>query len=167
MLRFRRIRTLGLLGETGPVEEADRTLGGLSPTADKALRIAIVGLILAAVGGAVRWRMLAVRLGRAERLYRHYQYEDAADLLEPLVGSPLARIRLRGRARRTLLLCKAHLAAEERTLAGYETALRHLAAARDAGADPDEVDEYVKAYTAEKEKLKAGAMTAPPKGENP
>jgi len=138
------------------VESDDQTLGGLSPAVDKALRIAIVGLILVAVVGAVRWRMLASSLRRAERLYRSYQYEDAVALLEPVVRSPLGRIRLRRRARRTLLLCQAHLAAEEQTIAGYETALRYLAEAREAGAPPEDVNEYVELYAAEREKLQAG-----------
>ena len=149
------------------MEDNGQTLSGLSPGVDKALRIVIVVLLLAAVAGALRWRMLASRLRRAERLYQNYQYEDAVALLEPITRSPLARIRLRRRARRTLLLCKAHLAAEERTATGFESALIHLAAAREAGAAPEEVGEYVEAYTAEKEKLRAGQTAGPPNEENP
>ena len=149
------------------MENNGQTISGLSPAADKALRIVIVASILLAVGGAVRWRMLASRLRRAERLYQNYQYEDAVALLEPITRSPLARIRLRRRARLTLLLCKAHLAAEEQTVAGFESALRHLAAAREAGAAPEEVAEYVEAYTAEKAKLQAHELARPPNEENP
>ena len=149
------------------MENDVQAVHGLSPAADKALRILIVALILLAVGGAVRWRMLSNRVRRAERLYRNYQYEDAVALLEPVGRSAVARIRLRRRARPTLLLCKAHLAAEEQTATGFEAALRHLAAAREAGAAPEDVDEYIEAYTAEKERLQSRERARPPNEENP
>ena len=144
------------MGETPEKRE------GLHPAVDRVLRIVIVAALIAMMLGAVRWRMLAGRLRRGLRFYENYQYEDAIEQLAPLMRRPLAALKLRKQARGTLLLCRAHVAAEERTLQGYDEALAYLEKARAAGAPAGEVDPFVKVYTREKAKLEA-LRKAPPR----
>ncbi len=113
----------------------------------------VAGLVLIVIG-AVRWRMLETRHYRGVMLYNDVRYKEAIGELEPLMTDRLARIGIRKRAMGTILLCKAHVAANARTIEGYETALCLLAEASAAGFSDEDVAEAVAEYTAYRDDLK-------------
>ena len=148
-------------GESKGAPGADAKPKGMSNRTDRLIRIALVVILLLTVIAALRWRALATELDRAVLLYNDYEYEQAVERLAPLLHKPLAVIRIRGEARRILLLCEAALAGEERTVEGYRKALDFLEEARKAGVGDDEIDPRVREYSEYKAKLEGTAPPAP------
>ena len=155
--------------------EKEEKGGGGSESKDRIIRIVLILILVAVVLMAVRWRMLRAELERCVELYNNYEYEEAAERLDALVGKPVSAIRIRPEARRILLLCRAYVAAEDRTLAGYEKALNFLDEAKRAGVSAEEVVPRIKEYSeyksrmeeAEKKKAAAPPAEEPPAAESP
>jgi len=135
---------------------------GLSETKDRIIRIVLVILLAVVVLVAVRWRMLSAELTRCVLLYNDYYYEEAAERLERLMEKPVAAIRIRARAERILLLCRAELAGKERTLAGYKRAVDLFERAVAAGVPARDVSPRVKEFAEYIERLEAAGKK--PKG---
>jgi len=142
--------------------EAEKSNRALQSGIEKVARIVLVVILAMMVISGLHWRMLDSDLRRGILYYNDYKYEKAIEVLNPLLRQPLARFKLRNKAKQTVLLCKAHLAAEERSIEGYVEAILHLESANKIGVPNEEITEALDEYIKLKTKLEAGKKPVVP-----
>ena len=114
------------------------------------VRVALFVALALVIICAILWYSLKRDLDRGTALCEDNKFQEAVAVLEPLMHKPLAALRIRAVAQKSLGVCKAglaELAAKERTADGYRKALDLLKEARQlAGATPG-IENAVKEYT--------------------
>ena len=119
-------------------------------TSDLVVRIVlIVVLVIVAIMAIGNYR-LRREYSKALDLYDQAKYQEAHDILEPLVKKPLAIIKIRGQARKTLGQCKLQLAVDIGQSAsskeGWTQALTMLEEARKFAGPTEEIETRIKEY---------------------
>ena len=106
-------------------------------------------LLIVAVMAIDNYR-LRREYGKALDLYDQAKYQEAHDILEPLVKKPLAIIKIRGQARKALGQCKLQLAVDigqsARSKEGWTQALTMLEEARELAGPSEEIERQIKEY---------------------
>lgn len=136
------------------------------------VRVALFVTLALVIICVVLWFFLKSDLDRAIALYDAGEYQEAVHILQPLIDRPLARLRIRQAAERTLGFCKAELATQvamkERSAEGYRKALQLLAEAKELAGPTPEIEKGIKEYTEYLQKLEPpptppAPLSAPPK----
>jgi len=138
------------------VKAASRGLAG---------RIVLIIVLIVVALLALGWRMVAGDYKKALRLYDDGKYEEAQVLFEKVIAHPLSAIRIRGQARKALGLCKAEIASDialnERSLEGYDRALKLLEEAKNLAGPTEEIERRIKEYSEYRQRLVEAEASQP------
>jgi len=118
--------------------------------------VLIIVLVTVAALGAW-WRAVASDLSKAITLYDEGKYREAEMLLEKVIQHPMSAFRIRAEAKKALGLCKAEMASDiaftDRTIEGYDRALRLLEEARRLAGPTAEIERRIAEYSGYRQKL--------------
>jgi hypothetical protein len=127
--------------------------------------VLVVALVLVLIA-AFQWYRLSGELKQGVSLYEAGKYQDAVNVLEPLLPRTLSGFRIRAEAKRTIGLCKAEMASEialkDRTAEGYQKALKLLEEAKALAGSTQEIERRIAEYTGYLHPPAASTPAAPP-----
>jgi len=112
---------------------------------DVVLRIVLVVILAVVAILAIRLYSLRGQYNRALALYDEGNYQEACDILEPVIERPLAVIKVRKKARQLLGQCKAQIAVNiKNNERDYARALELLKQAKELDPASTEIDRHIK-----------------------